>query len=168
LHRVATVRDAAFISRVVIDSWRDAYSDFLPSSFLALLDQNPHHDAKSWERRIGEPGSVTEIISDGSTDVGVLRLTVGASSVPGTEAQLTTLYLLSQARGDGLGSEALAFARTEASRQAARGLGVCVLAGNKAGQRFYEQRGARRIGARVAFCLDDQPIMDILYRFADL
>jgi hypothetical protein len=43
-----------------------------------------------------------------------------------------------------------------------------VLAGNKAGQRFYERWGARRIGERVAFCLDDQPIMDILYRFGDL
>jgi ribosomal protein S18 acetylase RimI-like enzyme len=100
--------------------------------------------------------------------LGVLRLIVGASSVPGTDAQLTTLYLLSQARRHGLGSEALAFARAEASRQAAGGLGVCVLAGNKAGRRFYERWGARRIGERVAFCLDDQPIMDILYRFRDL
>ena len=168
MHRVATVRDAAFISRVVIDSWRDAYWDFLPSAFLASLDHNAHHDAKSWEHRISEPGSVTQIISDGGTDVGVLRLTVGASSVPGTEAQLTTLYLLSQARGHGLGSEALAFARAEASRQAPGGLGVCVLAGNKAGQRFYERWGARRIGARVVFCINDQPIMDILHRFANL
>ena len=114
------------------------------------------------------PGSATQIISDGSADLGVLRLIVGASSVPGTDAQLTTLYLLSQARRHGLGSEALAFARAEASRQAAGGLGVCVLAGNKAGRRFYERWGARRIGERVAFCLDDQPIMDILYRFRDL
>ena len=48
------------------------------------------------------------------------------------------------------------------------GLGVCVLAGNKAGQRFYERWGARRIGAQVVFCINDQPIMDILYRFANL
>ena len=167
MHRVATIGDAAFISRVVITSWRDAYRDFLPPSFLALLDQNPHHDVKSWERRIREPGSVTQIISDGGTDLGVLRLIVGAPSVPGTDAQLTTLYLLSQARRHGLGSEALAFARAEASRQAPGGLGVCVLAGNKAGQRFYERWGARRIGARVVFCINDQPIMDILYRFAN-
>jgi ribosomal protein S18 acetylase RimI-like enzyme len=166
--RAATIVDAAFISRAVITSWRDAYRDFLPPSFLGLLDQNPHHDAKSWERRMREPGSVTRIISDGGVDVGVLRLIVGASSVPGTDAQLTTLYLLSQARGHGLGSDALAFARAEASRQAAGGLGVCVLAGNKAGQRFYERWGARRIGERVAFCIDDQPIMDVLYRFRDL
>jgi ribosomal protein S18 acetylase RimI-like enzyme len=166
--RAATISDAAFISGVVITSWRDAYRDFLPSSFLALLDRNPHHDAKSWERRIRETGSLTWIISDDSADVGVLRLIVGASSIPGTDAQLTTLYLLSQARGHGLGSEALAFARAEASRQAAERLGVCVLEGNKGGQRFYERWGARRIGERVTFRLDDQPIMDILYRFDDL
>src|SRR6266849_6731716 len=47
---------------------------------------------------------------------GVLRLIVGASSVPGTDAQLTTLYLLAEARGHGLGAKALAFAREEASR----------------------------------------------------
>ena len=63
------------------------------------LDQNPYHDVRSWERRISEPGSVTRIISDGDTDVGVLRLIVGASSVPGTDAQLTTLYCCRK-RGD--------------------------------------------------------------------
>jgi ribosomal protein S18 acetylase RimI-like enzyme len=165
--RAATIADAAFISRVIIGSWRDAYADFLPPSFLASLDENPHHDTRSWERRISQPGSVIRIISDGGTNVGVVRLIVGASSIPGTDAQLTTLYLLSQARGHRLGSEALAFAWAEVSRQAAGRLGVCVLAGNKGGQRFYEQWGARRVGERVAFRLDDKPIMDILYRFGD-
>jgi ribosomal protein S18 acetylase RimI-like enzyme len=111
---------------------------------------------------------VTRIIFDGNTDVGVLRLVVGASSIPDTDTQLTTLYLLSQARGHGLGAEALAFARGEATRQVAGPLGVCVLVGNEAGQRFYERWGAERIGERVAFCLDDEPILDIMYRFGDL
>jgi len=108
---------------------------------------------------------VTWIISDTRDDVGVLRIVTGASSIPGTDSQLSTLYLLRESRGHGLGSEALAFARAEASRQARPILGVCVLAGNKAGQAFYERRGARRIGERVAFQLDDEPIVDILYRF---
>jgi ribosomal protein S18 acetylase RimI-like enzyme len=166
--RPATIGDAAFISRVIIASWQDTYAGFLPWSFLVSLDQNPHHDVLSWECRISEPGSVTRIIFDGNTDVGVLRLVVGASSIPDTDTQLTTLYLLSQARGHGLGAEALAFARGEATRQVAGPLGVCVLVGNEAGQRFYERWGAERIGERVAFCLDDEPILDIMYRFGDL
>jgi ribosomal protein S18 acetylase RimI-like enzyme len=153
---------------VVITSWQDAYRDFLPSSFLASLGQSPYHDARRWEHRISEPNSFTWIISDDDGDVGVLRMIVGASSIPGTDAQLTTLYLLPQARGRGLGSEALVFARAEASRRAAGVLGVCVLADHKDGQRFYERRGARRIGERVSFRIDDKPIMDILYRFDDL
>ena len=43
-----------------------------------------------------------------------------------------------------------------------------MLAGYKDGKRFYERRGARRIGKRVAFRIDDDPIMEILYRFGDL
>jgi ribosomal protein S18 acetylase RimI-like enzyme len=166
--RAATIRDSALISRVVITSWRDAYRDFLPSSFLASLGQSPYHDARCWEHRISEPNSFTWIISDDDSDVGVLRLIVGASSIPDTDAQLTTLYLLPRARGHGLGSEALAFAQAEVSRRAAGVLGVCVLADNKHGKRFYERRGAQRIGERVAFRIDDKPIMDILYRFGDL
>jgi ribosomal protein S18 acetylase RimI-like enzyme len=165
LLRVATVRDAAFISRTVISAWRDAYRDFLPWPLLASLDQNPHHDRRAWEERIKEPASVTWIISDISNDVGVLRITTGTSSIPDTDSQLTTLYLLQQARGCGLGSEALMFARAEAARRSAPVLGVCVLAENQRGRRFYERRGARRIGERVAFRLDDEPIVDILYRF---
>jgi ribosomal protein S18 acetylase RimI-like enzyme len=168
LLRVATVHDAAFISRTVIRSWQDAYRDFLPWSFLASLDQNPYHDPHAWESRIKEPSSVTWIISDTCNDVGVLRIVAGASFIPGTDSQLTTLYLLRQSRGHGLGSEALAFARAEAARRAKPILGVCVLAGNKAGQAFYERQGARRIGERVAFRLDKEPIIDILYRFASV
>jgi ribosomal protein S18 acetylase RimI-like enzyme len=165
MYRTATIRDALFIGRVVTVSWRDAYHDFLPFSFLESLDRNPHHDVKSWERRIGERGSVTTIISDCNTDVGVLRIIVGASSVPDAGAQLTTLYLLSHARRRGLGSKALALAWQQASRRGARSLDVCVLAGNKRGQRFYERWGAQRMGERACFRLRGQPIMEILYRF---
>jgi ribosomal protein S18 acetylase RimI-like enzyme len=165
LLRVATIRDAAFISRTVISSWQDAYRDFLPWSFLASLDQNPYHDRQAWESRIKEPGSVSWIISDKRNDVGVLRIATCASSIPGADSQLTTLYVLRQSRGHGLGSKALALARVEASRRARPTLGVCVLAGNKAGQAFYERRGAWRIGERVAFRLEKKPILDVLYRF---
>jgi ribosomal protein S18 acetylase RimI-like enzyme len=154
-----------FISRTVISSWQDAYRDFLPCCFLASLHQNAHHDQQAWESKIREPSSVTWIISDTRNDVGVLRIVTSSSSIPGTDTQLTTLYLLRQSRGHGLGSEALALARAEAVRRARPILGVCVLAGNRAGQAFYEQRGARRIGERVAFRLDKEPIIDILYRF---
>jgi ribosomal protein S18 acetylase RimI-like enzyme len=160
-----TVHDAVFISRTIISAWQDAYSDFLPWSLLASLDQNAHHDRRAWESRIREPGSVTWIISDTRNDVGVLRIITSVSSIPDTDSQLTTLSLLRQSRGHGLGSEALAFARAEATRRARPILGVCVLAGNKAGQAFYERRGARRIGERVAFRLNKEPIFDILYRF---
>jgi hypothetical protein len=43
---------------------RDAYKDFLPPGFLWSLAQNPHHDARSWQHRVSEPGSTTWIISD--------------------------------------------------------------------------------------------------------
>jgi ribosomal protein S18 acetylase RimI-like enzyme len=124
----------------VIESWRDAYSNFLSMHVLASLDSNPHHDCKSWEKRIGEDGSTTWIIIDSTgAEVGVLRIRIGDSSIPGTGGDLTTLYLLSQARGRGIGSEALAYARAEALRRATPVLGLCVLAGNKDGQRFYER-----------------------------
>ena len=165
MHRVATVRDAAFISRTVISSWQDAYRDFLPWSFLASLDRNSYHDTSAWESRISEPASMTWIISEAGRDVGVLRLISGASSVPGTESELTTLYLLRHARGCGHGSKALAYARAEAARRGAPVLGVCVLAGNTRGQRFYEGRGARRIGERVAFRLNEEAIVEVMYEF---
>jgi hypothetical protein len=142
LLRVATVRDTAFISRTVISAWQDAYSDFLPWSFLASLEQNPYHDRQAWEPRIRETDSVTCIISDARSDVGVLRIVTGPSSIPGTDSQLTTLYLLRQSRGHGLGSDALAFAQAEAARRARPILGVCVLAGNKTGQAFLRTAGS--------------------------
>jgi ribosomal protein S18 acetylase RimI-like enzyme len=142
-YRPATVRDAAFISRLVISSWQDAYRGFLPAAFLASLDRNSHHDLQAWESRITKPGSVTWIISDAAgSNVGMLRMTIGRSSIPGTDSELNSLYLLPQARGQGLGSETVVCARAQASRRAAGVLGVCVLAGNKRGHRFLRTTGS--------------------------
>jgi ribosomal protein S18 acetylase RimI-like enzyme len=164
--REASTRDARFISHVVVSSWRDAYGSFLPQSLLASLDHNPHHDSLSWERRLCEPGAVTWILADEvNNDVGVLRITAGGSSVPGTDGELTTLYVLSRARGRGLGSQATVFARAQARRRGVRVLGFCLLADNKRGRRFYERLGARQIGRRIAFRWEDQPIIELLYRF---
>ena len=165
-YRQATVPDADLASRLVIAAWRDAYNGFLPPSLLASLHESPHHDRRSWERRILEPGATTWLISDQEgTDVGVLRIRVGSSSVADTDCELTTLYLLGHARGRGLGSAALAYARAAASRQAARALGLGVLVGNERGQRFYEGHGAYRIGDRVAFQWEGKAIVEVLYRF---
>jgi GNAT superfamily N-acetyltransferase len=164
-YRPAGVQDAALISRVVIESWRDAYSHFLPGHLLASLDGSPHHDCGSWESRIAEADSATWIIVDAmGTDIGVLRIRIGASSIPGAGGDLTTLYVLSQARGRGIGSEALAFARAEALDRAVPVLGLCVLAGNNRGNQFYAQRGACRVGERIAFQVDEKSVMENLYR----
>src|SRR5437660_12659720 len=99
--RAATLGDAAFISRVVITSWQDAYRDFLPSSFLASLVRSPYHDARCWEHRISEHNSFAWIISDGDSDVVVVLIIVGASFILETYAHLSTLLLLYQASGHG-------------------------------------------------------------------
>jgi hypothetical protein len=92
--RAAIVGNAAFISRIVVTSWRDASRDLLPWSFLATLDENPHHTPQSWKDRITEPSSVAWIISSETRDaVGVLRVRIGNSSVPETNSELTTPYL---------------------------------------------------------------------------
>jgi GNAT superfamily N-acetyltransferase len=142
------------------------HKGFLPPSLLASLHDSVHHDRRSWERRILQPGTTTWLISDqAGTDVGVLRISVGTSPVPDTDCELTTLYLLAHARGHGLGSSALAYVRAAASRQAARALGLGVLAGNERGQQFYERHGAYRIGDRIAFQWEGNSIVEILYRF---
>jgi ribosomal protein S18 acetylase RimI-like enzyme len=160
------VHDADLASRLVICAWRDAYKGCLPPSLLASLRDSPHHDRRSWERRILEPDATTWFISDqAGTEVGVLRIRMGTSSVPDTDGELTTLYLLAHARGHGLGSAALVYVRAAASRQGARALGLGVLAGNERGQQFYERHGAYRIGERIAFQWEGNSIVEVLYRF---
>jgi ribosomal protein S18 acetylase RimI-like enzyme len=105
------------------------------------------------------------LADDANNNVGVLRITAGVSSIPDTDGELTTLYVASASRGRGLGAAAVALARAEAQRRGARAIGLCLLAGNKRGQRFYERLGARLIGSRIAFRWEDEPITELLYRF---
>src|ERR1700736_601371 len=164
--RRASAGDARFMSGIFVSSWRDAYGSFLPQSLLASLHQNAHHDYLSWERRIREQNAMTWILADdANNNVGVVRITAGVSSIPDTDGELTSLYVASAARGRGLGAEAAALARAEAQRRGAHAIGLCLLAGNKRGQQFYERLGARLIGSRVAFRWEDEPITELLYRF---
>jgi ribosomal protein S18 acetylase RimI-like enzyme len=129
------------------------------------LDENPHHYARSRAARISDRTAVTCMISDrAGDDIGVLRMTIGRSSVPGTAGELTTLYLLPQARGLSIGSNLIACGRAETARQGARVVAVCVLAGNQRGRSFYQRHGAHQIGDRIAFRFEDQPIPEILYQ----
>lgn len=101
-------------------------------------------------------------------DVGVLRVNTTTSSVPGSDCEVTTLYILPDAcgRGPGCGALILPMHERQHSGKGHESLGLCVLAGNERGQRFYERCGAYRIGERVAFQWEGHSIMEFLYRFA--
>lgn len=161
--RLARADDAPFISRLVIAAWRETYASFLPPTLLAGLEDNPWHDEACWRARIAEPASRVWVLPDAAgQDAGVLRLTRDESAVPGTRAEMTTLYLAPQARGRGAGAAALAFLR-----EAAAGLGpvgICVLAGNDRGEAFYRRQGALFVAEAVAFEWEGAAIMERQYR----
>lgn len=162
--RPAVATDAAAASRIVIDGWCETYAGFLPAGLLAGLEASRYHDVQSWAGRIAEGGCW--MLERAGAMQGILRISFAESCVPGTEAELTTLYVAAGARGQGLGGQAIGFARAQAAARGTAGLGVCVLAGNQRGEAFYRRHGARFVAEAIAFDWNGVPVRERQFRLA--
>ncbi|MEU5217628.1 GNAT family N-acetyltransferase [Streptomyces sp. NPDC020807] len=147
--REALPEDAAELAAVHVQSWRAAYRDLLPDSYLAGLD--PDERAAVWRARLSAPDRPTVLLATepGGRVVGfsAFRAWPGEDLDPTATAELSALYALPEAWGTGVGRELLA-ASAEALRAAGfRTAALWVFAGNARARRFYEAAGWRPDGA---------------------
>ncbi len=134
-----------------------------PAGLLASLPDSPYHNASAWAGRIA--GGGCWVLQDAAGGMrGILRLSFAESCVPGTQAELTTLYVAAGARGQGLGAMAVGFALAQAAARGVAGLGVCVLTGNHRGEAFYRRHGARLVAEATAFDWNGMPIRERQFR----
>jgi L-amino acid N-acyltransferase YncA len=123
--RVGTPDDAPGIARVHVQSWRETYTGIVPQAFLDGLTEA--RTTANWERTFGAGNPVFVA----AVDEEIVGFTSGgATRFEGYDAEVSTLYLLKSAHGQGTG-RALFTAMLEALRErGARSVIVWVLADN--------------------------------------
>ncbi len=146
--RSAQLEDAAAIARLHIASWRAAYSDELPSEYLAALDEAAR--AEQWRSRLSRPTTHVLLAERGGELLGFCAHGPGQA----TDSSLTSvweiygLHVQPQLRGSGIGTVLFNEGLDSARRAGASQLTLWVVGTNAPARRFYESKGMQPDGAR--------------------
>jgi len=159
--RQASVDDARAIAKVHVESWQSSYRHILPDELLSGLSVEGR--AQGWARSLTEPRHVTFVGTTregrvvGFCDAGPNR------SEPKTfEGEIYALYLVDEAKRQGVGRALFQAAATWLTQNELPSLIVWVLAANVAARHFYERLGGRLV-AEKSISISGAPYREVAY-----
>jgi len=137
--RPARVEDAPALARIHVASWRSAYTDVVPKSYLDQLDV-PQRQAR-WSRILRERESKTFVAETmagvvGFVSVGKAREWAG----PGT-GELYALYVAEEHKRRGVGTRLFHAGVESLDADDHHGMMLWVFAKDPSGRAFYEKLG---------------------------
>lgn len=158
--RPATTADAEAIARVDIASWRGAYSEILPDSYLAALevaDRTGH-----WSAALTAQGKLL-VAEDaagtiGFTSVGPCR---DEDAEPG-DLEIYAIYLHPRAWGSGVARDLMRTALDDLAPGTV--VSLWIFAGNERAQHFYRRHGFQHDGTERIDDFGGQPLKQLRYR----
>ena len=167
--RRANLEDVPGIVLVNVRSWQKAYADIVPEDFLNGLDRDRPAREQRWRESLQRSSLETVFVAT-DPDERVIGYSRGRASSPphfGHDAELTSLYLLPEAWGQGLGgSLVVALARSLAAG-GHRSLLTWVLRENLRAVRFYERWGGVRLGS-VESTIGGRSLVEVGYGWRDI
>lgn len=166
--RRALADDALGVATVHVRSWQAAYRGLMPDGYLDQLDVERRR--AGWESTIAEtdwPRTGTLVATEangtvvGFAHIGPAREGDGDPIVIG---ELTTIYLLPEVWGSGVGRRLMA-AAVNVLRDAGFAEAILwVFEGNERAQRFYEIGGWQLDGVTKDVVIADMPLPEVRYR----
>lgn len=141
--REANVTDAEGIARVHVDCWRTTYKDIVPEEFLNKLSYE--NRTQLWIQNISNETNYVFVAEQegkivGFTDGGKEK----SGKYPGYMADITTLYILEEFQGLGMGRQLLQQVFLKLKENNMTSALVWVLEDNPS-KYFYETMGAKVI-----------------------
>lgn len=165
--RVATFDDIPQIVRVHVDTWRIAYRDILPASFLDGLSYEVRE--QRWRERLAQAGpqQFTLVAED---DTGIVGFASGGperDGMPGCDGEIYAVYVLPACHRRGIGRQLMAACAQHLAVQGFRAVMLWALEDNGRARAFYETLGGQFIG-RKATVIGDTPLMEVAYGWPNL
>jgi GNAT superfamily N-acetyltransferase len=166
--RFAAAADAAKLSELKIDVWRETYEGLIPDRLLGSLDSSPHHDPAHWRGLLARPDRWTLVLEQDGRPAGFCHFGVNDGARPDHKGLVEALYLLPAAQGRGHGRRLMALAAEWLAGEGLVPVVVWLIDGNERAERFYRRLGARFLERRVAFEFEGRPIMELGFGWHDL
>jgi ribosomal protein S18 acetylase RimI-like enzyme len=165
--RRATLSDAAPVAFVHVRSWQAAYRGLIPQSYLDALE--PAQREARWADLLAAadwPRSGTLVASADDVVVGFAHLvpTRDEDADPTQVGEITSIYLLPDRWGGGIGQQLMAAALEQFTEAGYREATLWVLDTNERAQRFYRAGGWRADGAVKLDTKLDIPLREVRYR----
>ncbi|MBL0887999.1 GNAT family N-acetyltransferase [Myceligenerans indicum] len=159
--RPARAEDADDIARVDIASWRGAYSEILPGSYLSSLDAEER--ATLWRDAVATE-STRILVAE--TDEGTVGFTsVGPSrdeDADDGDLEIYAIYLHPEAWGSGVARELMRQVLGSVPRGAS--VTLWILEENKRAQHFYRRHGFAPDGTERIDEIGGRPMTQVRYR----
>ena len=140
--RRAMPDDAAEISAVHLESWRNAYSGIVPHAALNRMINRRGDDW--WEMAIRR-ATIILVIEVGDEIAGYATLGPNRVSTLPFEGEIYEIYLKPEYQGIGLGTKLFADAKSELKRRGFNGVVVWALSENDNALSFYQNAGGRAV-----------------------
>ena len=158
-YRIATAEDAGVLAVLGAHTFTDTFGHLYQPADLEIFLQN--HSPANWEKELNDP-AFEEL--DGAM-IGYVKL--GPPHLPfeprGEAAELRQLYVLEEAKGQGIAHELMRWVIDRARDKRADHLYLSVFTENHRARRFYEKYGFEPEGT-YAFMVGSHADEDIVMR----
>jgi ribosomal protein S18 acetylase RimI-like enzyme len=162
--RPARLGDAAAIAAVHVESWRTAYPGMVPQRVLDGL--SVERRTVFWTALLADPGEARTWVAERDGGIVAFAGTTIIKEPDGPRPVLETIYVLAEARGEGIGRRLMETATADLTERGFRSVTLWVLAANDRARRFYERHGWRSDGEKNLLDVDGTPVEEIRYELA--
>lgn len=146
--RKANVEDSEALARIQVDSYRTAYAEIFPQSYL---DHFTYQEQEQDWRGLLTSGRQSELfVAETAADgiAGYVLGRAGPSEVPPYDGEIVALHVRQGDQGRGIGRQLIATIAKQLSRKGCTSLMVWVLESNPA-RGMYEGLGGEKIGEKA-------------------
>lgn len=149
--------DRFALSRIYEKSWRRAYKDILPRSFLDSIPEG------FWASRIDCPGRKTVLALTGGKPVGICSFGESRAAESPPWSEIYSIYVLPEYTGRGYGKALLNFALSELKKSDCAGIFLWVFAENTSARSFYEKHNFLSTGELSSDTFEETSVPKIKY-----
>ena len=166
--RAATLKDAASVARVHVDSWRSTYAGIVPAEYLAGLSYRNRESAWKQLLTADRPGTSCFVAeTEGGDIVGFANAGPEREGDSIYRGELYAIYILEGYQRMGIGRRLFSCVMRRLLTDGFNSTLLWVLVDNRPACRFYESLGGERVG-RKTVAIGGAILVEVAYGWREI
>ena len=154
---ITSADDFNAIAQIYVASWRAAYKDIIPSSYLEALS------AEAWEERLRDRVWNGVVLLEDGKYLGTSAFGAARDvTLPGW-GEIVSLYVRPECFGKGYGMPLMQAVKAELTASGYREIYLWTLEANARARAFYRKSGFREDGGRMSMEIGGETLWEVRY-----